>query len=83
MIYISNVPVTMEINTVQDLSKLGAFMEQNNLKVNISEIARGLHINLSRLDVVAIEEHKIEGGIYNIFEITVTGVGYNENQIQG
>lgn len=45
MIYISNVPVTMEINTVQDLSKLGAFMEQNNLKVNISEIARGLHIN--------------------------------------
>ena len=25
MIYISNVPVTMEINTVQDLSKLGAF----------------------------------------------------------
>ncbi len=45
MIYISNVPVTMEINTVQDLSKLGAFMEQNNLKVNISEIARNLHIN--------------------------------------
>ena len=38
---------------------------------------------ISRLDVVAIEEHKIEGGIYNIFEITVTGVGYNENQIQG
>ena len=38
---------------------------------------------ISRLDVVAIEEHKIEDGIYNIFEITVTGVGYNENQIQG
>ena len=38
---------------------------------------------IARLDVVAIEEHKIEGGVYNIFEITVVGVGYNENQIQG
>jgi len=38
---------------------------------------------ISNLDVVAIEEHVIEGGVYNIFEITVVGVGYNENQIQG
>lgn len=45
MLYKSNVPVTIEINTVQDLSKLGAFMEHNNLKVNKSEIARNLHIN--------------------------------------
>lgn len=36
MLYISNVPVTIEINTVQDLSKLGAFMEHNNLKLNKS-----------------------------------------------
>ena len=34
MLYKSNVPVTIEINTVQDLSKLGAFMKHNNLKVN-------------------------------------------------
>lgn len=45
MLYKSNVPVTIEINTVQDLSKLGAFMEHNNLKVNKSEIARNLNIN--------------------------------------
>ena len=46
MLYKSNVPVTIEINTVQDLSKLGAFMKHNNLKVNKSEIARALNINL-------------------------------------
>ena len=45
MLYKSNVPVTIEINTVQDLSKLGAFMKHNNLKVNKSEIARALNIN--------------------------------------
>lgn len=45
MLYKSNVPVTIEINTVQDLSKLGAFMEHNNLKVNKSEIARKLNVN--------------------------------------
>ena len=45
MLYKSNVPVTIEINTVQDLSKLGAFMNNNNLKVNKSEIARKLNIN--------------------------------------
>ena len=45
MLYKSNIPVTIEINTVQDLSKLGAFMNHNNLKVNKSEIARKLNIN--------------------------------------
>ena len=45
MLYKSNVPVTIEINTVQDLSKRGAFMKHNNLKVNTSEIARALNIN--------------------------------------
>ena len=45
MLYKSNVPVTIEINTVQDLSKPGAFMKHNNLKVNTSKIARALNIN--------------------------------------
>ena len=40
MLYTANIPVTIEINTVQDLSKLGAFMEHNDIKVNKSEIAR-------------------------------------------
>ena len=35
MLYKSNIPVTIEINTVQDLSKLGAFMEHNDIKVNL------------------------------------------------
>lgn len=45
MLYKSNVPVTIEIKTLQDLSKLGAFMEYNNLKVNKSEIARKLNVD--------------------------------------
>jgi len=45
MLYKSNVPVTIEINTVQDLSKPETFMEHNNLKLNKSEIARKLNIN--------------------------------------
>lgn len=36
MLYKSNIPVTIEINSVQDLSKLGAFMNNNKLKVNKS-----------------------------------------------
>ena len=36
---------------------------------------------IKKLNVVAIEEHKIENGVYNIFEATVEGWGYNENQI--
>lgn len=36
---------------------------------------------ITKLNVVAIEEHKIENGVYNIFEATVGGWGYNENQV--
>ena len=36
---------------------------------------------ITKLNVVAIEEHKIENGVYNIFEATVGGGGYNENQV--
>lgn len=36
---------------------------------------------VTKLDVVAIEEHKIENGVYNIFEATVRGWGYNETQV--
>lgn len=36
---------------------------------------------ITKLNVVAIEEHKIEDGMYNIFEATLEGWGYNENQI--
>ena len=36
---------------------------------------------IAKLDVVAIEEHKIENGVYNIFEATVKGWGYNETQV--
>ena len=36
---------------------------------------------INRLNVVAIEEHKIENGEYNIFEATVEGWGYYETQI--
>lgn len=50
MLYKSNIPVTIEINTVQDLSKLGAFMEHNDIKVNKSEIARKLNINRRTVD---------------------------------
>ena len=36
---------------------------------------------ICRLNVVAIEEHKIENGEYNIFEATVEGWEYYETQI--
>ena len=32
---------------------------------------------LSNAEIIAIEEHEIEGGIYNIFEIKVTGGVYS------
>lgn len=36
---------------------------------------------VSRLNVVAIEQHKIENGVYNIFEATAEGWEYYETQI--
>lgn len=36
---------------------------------------------VAKMDIVAIEEHKIENGVYIIFEATVKGCGYNENEI--
>ena len=79
-------PKAPEIKYVKDLA--GQNITIRGYGENQSDISNYLHSisslpYISRLDVVAIEEHKIEDGIYNIFEITVTGVGYNENQIQG
>lgn len=36
---------------------------------------------ITKLDVIAIERHRIENGVYNIFEATVEGWGYNEAQV--
>ena len=38
-------PVSLEIDSLSDLHKLGLFMENNNLKVNKSEIARQLNVD--------------------------------------
>lgn len=81
-----NKPETPTIKYEKDLS--GQNITIRGYGASQGDISNYLHSisslpYISRLDVVAIEEHKIEDGIYNIFEITVTGVGYNENQIQG
>ena len=78
-------PKAPEIKYVKDLA--GQNITIRGYGENQSDISNYLHSisslpYIARLDVVAIEEHKIEGGVYNIFEITVTGVGYSENQIQ-
>ena len=40
-----NAPVSLKITKLTDLPKLRTFMEQNNLKLNKSEIARQLNVD--------------------------------------
>ena len=40
-----NVPVSLKIEKLTDLPKLRTFMEDNNLKLNKSEIARQLNVD--------------------------------------
>lgn len=45
-----NTPINLNIDNLIDLSKLGKFMENNNLKVNKSEIARNLNVDRRTVD---------------------------------
>lgn len=45
MIIKINTPVSIEINELTDLEKLGNFMKDNNLKINKSKLARQLNID--------------------------------------
>ena len=45
-----NTPINLNIDNLIDLSKLGKFMENNNLKINKSEIARNLNVDRRTVD---------------------------------
>ena len=69
-----------EIKYTEDLSGQrivirGYGGKQESISNFIYDIAHLSYIN--NAEITAIEEHKIENGVYNIFEITVTGGVYN------
>lgn len=69
-----------EIKYTEDLSGQrivirGYGGKQESISNFIYDIAHLSYI--SNAEITAIEEHKIENGVYNIFEITVTGGVYN------
>lgn len=45
-----NTPVSLSVDKLSDLPKLRTFMEQNNIKLNKSEIARQLKVNRRTVD---------------------------------
>ena len=45
-----NTPINLNIDNLIGLSKLGKFMENNNLKINKSEIARNLNVDRRTVD---------------------------------
>ena len=45
-----NTPINLNIDNLIGLSKLGKFMENNNLKINKSEIARNLTVDRRTVD---------------------------------
>ena len=44
-----NTPINLNIDNLIDLSKLGKFMENNNLKINKSEIAEKISMSIDAL----------------------------------
>lgn len=69
-----------EIKYTEDLSGQKVIIrgygeKQKSISNFIYDIAHLPYVN--NAEITAIEEHKIENGIYNIFEITVTGGVYN------
>ena len=69
-----------EIKYTEDLSGQrivirGYDGKQESISNFIYDIAHLSYIN--NAEITAIEEHEIENGVYNIFEITVTGGVYN------
>ena len=59
----------------EEITIRGYSANQESLSNFIYDITRFPYIGSAK--ITGVEEHKIEGGVYNIFEIVVTGGAYN------
>ena len=80
-----NTPVSLSVDKLSDLPKLRTFMEQNNIKLNKSEIARQLKVNRRTVDkyLNGFEkaEHRNKPSRLDAFYDTIKDLLNSEEQI--